>query len=229
MADGEPPDPTAFYNVVEYENSPLPSSSSGSTRPLSSSQRTSHWHDWEVCTVRRHEGRATRNCASPLPLPERARDEFLDPDPDGPRILSVGHTPARCRSTTLATGSLGCRRETGCGCHEQRGRSHRGPRGDSSPPGSRATRARDFPISSRSTRAHRCTNTSGSRRSAVRTSSRSRSPSVRSIASPNRRRTCRRGRRGSSSSTPTGATATQTSSTTSAEQRTGTYADFTAR
>jgi len=90
MTDGEPPDPTAFYNVVEYENSPLAVVQFWFYSAFDQFTTNFHWHDWEVLHVfvDTETGDPQLYVASSHSR-KVPNNEFLDPDPEMvPRILS---------------------------------------------------------------------------------------------------------------------------------------------
>ena len=87
---GDPPEPTVFYHVVEYDDSPLSVVQFWYYSAFDQFTTNFHWHDWEVLHVfvdteteeprlfvaSSHSGRVPNN-------------EHLDPDPDQvPRVLS---------------------------------------------------------------------------------------------------------------------------------------------
>ncbi|RKS84063.1 LOW QUALITY PROTEIN: hypothetical protein BDK61_3463 [Haloarcula quadrata] len=90
MADGEPPDPTAFYNVVEYENSPLAVVQFWFYSAFDQFTTNFHWHDWEVLHVFVDTGRGDPQLYVASSHSRKVpNNEFLDPDPEMvPRILS---------------------------------------------------------------------------------------------------------------------------------------------
>jgi hypothetical protein len=85
-----PPDPTVFYNVVQYEDSPLVAVQFWLYSVFDQFTTNFHWHDWEVLHVfhDREQDRPQLYVASAhgRSVPN---NEFLDPDPSAqPRILS---------------------------------------------------------------------------------------------------------------------------------------------
>ncbi|EMA00831.1 hypothetical protein SAMN05443574_101252 [Haloarcula vallismortis] len=90
MTDGEPPDPTAFYNVVEYEQSPLAVVQFWFYSAFDQFTTNFHWHDWEVLHV--FVDTETDNPQLYVASSHSRKvpnNEFLDPDPEMvPRILS---------------------------------------------------------------------------------------------------------------------------------------------
>ncbi|NLV15184.1 hypothetical protein GOC77_18120 [Haloarcula argentinensis] len=90
MSDGDPPDPTAFYNVVEYENSPLAVVQFWFYSAFDQFTTNFHWHDWEVLHVfvDTETGDPQLYVASSHSR-KVPNNEFLDPDPEMvPRILT---------------------------------------------------------------------------------------------------------------------------------------------
>jgi len=86
----EPPDPTVFYNVVEYDDSPLAVVQFWYYSVFDQFTANFHWHDWELLQVfvdtDTGEPRLYVASAHSRTVPN---NEFLDPDPDRrPRILS---------------------------------------------------------------------------------------------------------------------------------------------
>ena len=90
MTDGEPPDPTAFYNVVEYENSPLAVVQFWFYSAFDQFTTNFHWHDWEVLHVFVDTGTGDPQLYVASSHSRKVpNNEFLDPDPEMvPRILS---------------------------------------------------------------------------------------------------------------------------------------------
>ncbi|GAB6860438.1 hypothetical protein [Haloplanus litoreus] len=87
---GEPPDPTVFYHVVEYEASPLAAVQYWYYSAFDQFTTNFHWHDWEVLHVfvDTDSGEPQLFVASSHST-RVPNNEFLDPDPDRrPRILS---------------------------------------------------------------------------------------------------------------------------------------------
>nr|WP_218143043.1 hypothetical protein [Halopenitus malekzadehii] len=87
---GEPPNPTVFYTVREYDGSPLAVVQFWYYAAFDQFTTNFHWHDWEVLQVfvDTETGEPQLHVASSH---SRAvpNNEFLDPDPDRtPRILS---------------------------------------------------------------------------------------------------------------------------------------------
>ncbi|KTG30441.1 hypothetical protein, partial [Haloferax profundi] len=92
------PDPTVFYNVVQYENSPLAVVQYWFYSAFDQFTTNFHWHDWEVFHVFVDTGEGDgRDVADAVPqlfvASSHSRrvpnNEFLDPDPERvPRILS---------------------------------------------------------------------------------------------------------------------------------------------
>jgi hypothetical protein len=88
-ADGEPPDPTVFYNVVEYADSPLAVVQFWFYSAFDQFTTNFHWHDWEVLHVfvDTDSGEPQLFVAS-AHSPRVPNNEHLDPDPDAvPRVL----------------------------------------------------------------------------------------------------------------------------------------------
>ncbi|WP_411967279.1 hypothetical protein [Haloferax sp. YSSS75] len=95
---GDPPDPTVFYNVVQYENSPLAVVQYWFYSVFDQFTTNFHWHDWEVLHVFVETGgESGGDPTSAVPQLYVAsshsrtvpNNEFLDPDPGRiPRILS---------------------------------------------------------------------------------------------------------------------------------------------
>ncbi|WP_186764097.1 hypothetical protein [Haloarcula hispanica] len=90
MTDGEPPDPTAFYNVVEYENSSLAVVQFWFYSAFDQFTTNFHWHDWEVLHVFVDTGTGDPQLYVASSHSRKVpNNEFLDPDPEMvPRILS---------------------------------------------------------------------------------------------------------------------------------------------
>ncbi|MFC7132183.1 MULTISPECIES: twin-arginine translocation signal domain-containing protein [Salinibaculum] len=89
-AEGSPPDPTVFYNVVEYEDSPLVAVQFWLYSVFDQFTTNFHWHDWEVLHVF-HDRETERPQLYVASAHGRSvpNNEFLDPDPSAqPRILS---------------------------------------------------------------------------------------------------------------------------------------------
>ncbi|KAB1193222.1 hypothetical protein GJR96_07095 [Haloferax sp. MBLA0076] len=92
------PDPTVFYNVVQYENSPLAVVQYWFYSAFDQFTTNFHWHDWEVFHVFVDTGEGDeRDVEDAVPqlfvASSHSRrvpnNEFLDPDPERvPRILS---------------------------------------------------------------------------------------------------------------------------------------------
>jgi len=87
---GEPPDPTVFYHVLEYEDSPLAVVQFWLYSTFDQFTTNFHWHDWEVLHVfvdtetDRPQLYVASSHSRKVP-----NNEFLDPDPEMvPRILS---------------------------------------------------------------------------------------------------------------------------------------------
>jgi len=90
MTDGEPPDPTVFSHVVEYEQSPLAVVQFWFYSAFDQFTTNFHWHDWEVLHVfvDTESGDPQLYVASSHSR-KVPNNEFLDPDPEMvPRILS---------------------------------------------------------------------------------------------------------------------------------------------
>ena len=91
LADAEaPPNRTVFYNVVEYEGSPLSVVQFWLYAAFDQFTANFHWHDWEVLHVfvdtDTDEAQLYVASSHSTRVPN---NEFLDPDPDpAPRILS---------------------------------------------------------------------------------------------------------------------------------------------
>ncbi|MFB6089945.1 MAG: hypothetical protein ABEJ97_02695, partial [Halobellus sp.] len=88
--EGEPPNPTVFYNAVEYADSPLAVVQFWCYAAFDQFTTNFHWHDWEVLHVfvDTETGDPQLYVASSHSR-KVPNNEFLDPDPDaGPRILS---------------------------------------------------------------------------------------------------------------------------------------------
>ncbi|AEM56125.1 hypothetical protein HISP_02585 [Haloarcula hispanica N601] len=90
MTEGEPPDPTAFYNVVEYENSSLAVVQFWFYSAFDQFTTNFHWHDWEVLHVFVDTGTGDPQLYVASSHSRKVpNNEFLDPDPEMvPRILS---------------------------------------------------------------------------------------------------------------------------------------------
>ncbi|EMA22358.1 hypothetical protein C443_10397 [Haloarcula argentinensis DSM 12282] len=90
MSDGDPPDPTAFYHVVEYDSSPLAVVQFWFYSAFDQFTTNFHWHDWEVLHV--FVDTATGDPQLYVASSHSRKvpnNEFLDPDPEMvPRILS---------------------------------------------------------------------------------------------------------------------------------------------
>ncbi|KAB1187445.1 MULTISPECIES: hypothetical protein [Haloferax] len=89
------PDPTVFYNVVQYENSPLAVVQYWFYSAFDQFTTNFHWHDWEVLHVFVDtDGDDAADAVPQLYVASShsqkvPNNEFLDPDPDRvPRILS---------------------------------------------------------------------------------------------------------------------------------------------
>jgi hypothetical protein len=85
-----PPNPTVFYNVVEYEDSPLAVAQFWMYSAFDQFTTNFHWHDWEVLHVfvdtETDEPQLYVASSHSRKVPN---NEFLDPDPERvPRILS---------------------------------------------------------------------------------------------------------------------------------------------
>ncbi|MFC6864162.1 hypothetical protein ACFQGE_11925 [Halomicroarcula sp. GCM10025817] len=86
----QPPNPTVFYNVVQYEESPLAAVQFWMYAAFDQFTTNFHWHDWEVL----HVFIDTDSGAPQLYVASShsrnvPNNEFLDPDPESvPRILS---------------------------------------------------------------------------------------------------------------------------------------------
>jgi hypothetical protein len=88
--DGEPPNPTVFYHVVEYDDSPLAAVQFWYYSAFDQFTTNFHWHDWEVLSVfvDTDDGEPRLYVASSHSR-SVPNNEFLDPDPETtPRILS---------------------------------------------------------------------------------------------------------------------------------------------
>jgi hypothetical protein len=91
LADAEePPNRTVFYNVVEYEGSPLSVVQFWMYAAFDQFTANFHWHDWEVLHVfvdtNTEEAQLYVASSHSTRVPN---NEFLDPEPDpAPRILS---------------------------------------------------------------------------------------------------------------------------------------------
>jgi len=88
--DEEPPNRTVFYNVVEYEGSPLSVVQFWMYSVFDQFTANFHWHDWEVLHVfvdtEAEEAQLYVASSHSTRVPN---NEFLDPEPDpAPRILS---------------------------------------------------------------------------------------------------------------------------------------------
>ncbi|WP_435095329.1 hypothetical protein [Halorubrum sp. N11] len=87
---GEPPNPTVFYNGVQYEDSPLAVVQFWLYSAFDQFTANFHWHDWEVLHVfvDLDTGDPQLYVASSHSR-SVPNNEFLDPEPDAiPRILS---------------------------------------------------------------------------------------------------------------------------------------------
>jgi len=89
-SDGDPPDPTVFYNAVAYEDSPLAVVQFWFYSVFDQFTTNFHWHDWEVLHVfvdtETDEPQLYVASSHSRKVPN---NEFLDPDPAMvPRILS---------------------------------------------------------------------------------------------------------------------------------------------
>jgi len=85
-----PPDPTVFYNVVEYEDSPLVAVQFWLYSVFDQFTTNFHWHDWEVLHVF-HDRETERPQLYVASAHGRSvpNNEFLDPEPTTqPRILA---------------------------------------------------------------------------------------------------------------------------------------------
>ncbi|QLG48431.1 hypothetical protein [Natrinema halophilum] len=90
FSDGDPPDPTVFYNAVAYEDSPLAVVQFWFYSVFDQFTTNFHWHDWEVLHVfvdtETDEPQLYVASSHSRKVPN---NEFLDPDPAlVPRILS---------------------------------------------------------------------------------------------------------------------------------------------
>ncbi len=87
--DEAPPDPTVFYNVVQYEESPLAAVQYWMYSAFDQFTTNFHWHDWEVLHVfvDTDTGDPQLYVASSHSR-KIPNNEFLDPEADVPRILS---------------------------------------------------------------------------------------------------------------------------------------------
>ena len=89
-ASGEPPNPTVFYNAVEYDDSPLAVVQFWMYSAFDQFSTNFHWHDWEVLHVfvDTDTGRPQLYVASSHSR-KVPNNEFLDPEPEMvPRLLS---------------------------------------------------------------------------------------------------------------------------------------------
>ncbi|MEF8776232.1 MAG: hypothetical protein V5A43_06985 [Haloarculaceae archaeon] len=88
-AGDDPVDPVAFYNVVEYETSPLAVVQYWLYSVFDQFTTNFHWHDWELLQVfvDTESGEAQLHVASSHSR-KVPNNEFLDPDRTKPRILS---------------------------------------------------------------------------------------------------------------------------------------------
>ena len=89
-ASGEPPNPTVFYNAVEYDDSPLAVVQFWLYSAFDQFSTNFHWHDWEVLHVfvDTDTGRPQLYVASSHSR-KVPNNEFLDPEPEMvPRLLS---------------------------------------------------------------------------------------------------------------------------------------------
>jgi len=89
-SEGDPPNPTVFYNAVEYENSPLAVVQFWLYSAFDQFTTNFHWHDWEVLHVfvDTDSGDPQLYVASSHSR-KVPNNEFLDPDPETvPRMLS---------------------------------------------------------------------------------------------------------------------------------------------
>jgi len=87
---GDPPNPTVFYNAVEYENSPLAVVQFWLYSAFDQFTTNFHWHDWEVLHVfvdtESDEPQLYVASSHSRKVPN---NEFLDPDPETiPRMLA---------------------------------------------------------------------------------------------------------------------------------------------
>ena len=87
---GEPPNPTVFYNAVEYEDSPLAVVQFWLYSAFDQFTTNFHWHDWETLHVfvdtDTDEPQLFVASSHSRAVPN---NEFLDPDPETvPRLLS---------------------------------------------------------------------------------------------------------------------------------------------
>jgi len=113
--DDEPPAPTVFYNVVQYEDSPLAAVQYWMYAAFDQFATNFHWHDWEVLHVfvDTEAGDPQLYVASSHSR-KVPNNEYLDPETDVPRVLSElgSHSSAlsvneqRDRFQRLPTGDL---------------------------------------------------------------------------------------------------------------------------
>ena len=170
LADaGEPPNRTVFYNVVDYEGSPLSVVQFWLYAAFDQFTANFHWHDWEVLHVfvdsDTDEPQLYVASSHSTRVPN---NEFLDPDPDrAPRILSELGSHSSALSVNDRPDEFQRSRARTCSptSRTPRSRGWSRCRSSRSPTGSRATRAAGSPTSSPSTRGSRCTTTTGSPRS----------------------------------------------------------------
>ena len=87
---GEPPAPTVFHHVVEYDESPLAVVQYWYYSAFDQFSTNFHWHDWEVLHVFVDTDSETPQLfVASSHSPRIPNNEFLDPDPERvPRILS---------------------------------------------------------------------------------------------------------------------------------------------
>jgi len=136
---GEPPNPTVFYNGVQYEDSPLAVVQFWLYSAFDQFTANFHWHDWEVLHVFVDLDTGDPNCTSPARTPAACRttsSSIRTPTPSRVSSPSSARTPAPSRSTrTPASSSVG---EEGAarGHHEHDDRHGRGPPGFPSRTGS---------------------------------------------------------------------------------------------
>jgi len=84
-----PPDPSVFYNVVRYEDSPLAVVQYWMYSAFDQFSANFHWHDWEVLHVFVDtETREPQLYVASSHSRKVPNNEFLDPGTDEPRILS---------------------------------------------------------------------------------------------------------------------------------------------
>ncbi len=156
MTEGEPPDPTAFYNVVEYENSSLAVVQFWFYSAFDQFTTNFHWHDWEVLHVFVDTGTGDPQLYVASSHSRKVpNNEFLDPDPEMvPRILSELGSHSSALSVNDARDRFTrCRRATGSRTSRTApSKPSKTSRRSPSLTGSRATRGPGSPTSFRSTR-----------------------------------------------------------------------------